>query len=134
MYLKKLTREEKEIFLGLTYSIAAADNDFSSSEKELIAEYCREMQLETTIEVKKESFEDLINKINKISNDESKRIITFECIGLAMIDNNYDIKEREIINKMLSIFGLESNFANECEKIIQEYIIFQTKIDELIMG
>ncbi len=45
MFLNKLNEKEKIAFLKLAYCVANSDDDFSMDEKNIIAIYCSEMQI-----------------------------------------------------------------------------------------
>jgi len=133
MYLTVLSNEEKEIFLNIAYAVASADGNYSDMEKAIIAEYCREMQMECE-EISLSKFDEtLLERINIISSETVKKIIIFEIIGLTMIDKNYDVKEKELVKKMVDIFGIDIGYSENCEEVIREYISLQLKINQLVM-
>nr|WP_304430005.1 hypothetical protein [uncultured Acetatifactor sp.] len=135
MYLASLSQEEKELFLGLALVLAASDGEYSDDEKTIIEGYCQEMQL--SIDQEKtimKSVDDLIGKLSVFSNEKSKRILVFEAIGLAMADGHYDKREKELITKIEKELNMETEFANKCEAVMNEYILFQGRINELILG
>lgn len=134
MYLTKLSKEQKELFLGLAYELSNVDGNFSEAEKEIIDEYCHEMKMEFNKETMVMSSDKLIDRINDISNEMIKKIVIFEIVGLAMVDKKYDAKEREFIKRMEETFGIDSGFGEKCEMIINEYIAFQMKINQLVLG
>ena len=134
MYLSILNQEEKEFFLGLALDLAASDGEYSDEEKAIIEGYCQEMQFSINQETMMKSVDDLIGRINTFSNEKSKRIIVFEAIGLAMADGHYDKREKELIAKIEKEFTMETGFANKCEAVMKEYISFQGRINELILG
>lgn len=134
MYLAVLKDEEKELFLNMVYRIAVSDDDFSEGEQNMIAGYCQEMQTSFDAGCMTKSIEEIISQINQISNVQTKRIIVFEAVGLAMADGNYDDNERQIIAGMEQKFGLDAGFADGCEAVLQEYIVFQNKINKLVLG
>lgn len=43
MYLAVLSKEAKELFLGLAFDLASADGNYSDEEKVIINGYCQEM-------------------------------------------------------------------------------------------
>lgn len=51
-----------------------------------------------------------------------------------MVDNNYDDNERKIIKRMAEMFKLEADFIESCELLLTEYISFQGKINQLVIG
>lgn len=134
MYLALLNDKEKELFLGLAYGLAASDGEYSEAERATIAGYCQEMMVgfdETTM-IKQ--IDDIIVEFAQIASDKVKKIIIFEAIGLAMSDNSYDTSEREIIRKMSGSFGVEVDYADTCEAMLNEYISFQNKLNTMVIG
>lgn len=134
MYLSILTREEKRMFLGLAYDLAASDGDYSAEEQATIQGYCYEMQMEFDEKTMVRPIDEIINGFTQKSNLKTKKIVVFEVIGLAMADNNYDDNERAIISDMENKFGLDKSYGEECEKVIGEYISFQNRINNLVLG
>lgn len=133
MYLALLSKEQKELFLELALNVASADGNYSDEERIAIEGYCREMQLVFEHEKKVKPIEIIIEKLDSLCDDKIKKIVVFEIIGLAMIDNDYDDNERKIVNSMVTMFKLETKFAEECETILNEYISFCNKINQLII-
>ena len=132
MYLALLNDKEKELFLGLAYDLVTSDGEYSGAEKATIDGYCQEMMFKFNEKTMIRQIDSIIDEFNRLSNDKVKRIIVFESIGLAMADNHYDIPERELIKKMEDSFGLEKEYASCCEKLLNEYISFQDRIDSLV--
>lgn len=134
MYLSILTNAEKKLFLGLAYDLALSDGDYSAEEQATIQGYCREMQMEFDEKTMVKPIDDIIQAFGKESDQKTKKIVVFESIGLAMADNNYDDNERAIVSNMERTFGIDESFGVECEKVINEYISFQNRINNLVIG
>lgn len=134
MYLAVLSAEEKELFLGLAYKLSVADGEYSEEEKAIMQSYCHEMQCEFDVNRMVKSIDQLINRLNEIADLRVKKIVIFEAIGLTMADGIYGESERTIISNIETFFGVEKGFAGKCENILNEYISFQTKINQLILG
>lgn len=134
MYLAMLKNEEKELFLGLAYNLATLDRDYSDAEKATIAGYCQEMQIAFDARKMMRPLEEILRRINKFSDEKTKKIVVFEAVGLAMADNNYDDSERKVIARMENIFDLEPGFSVKCELVLNEYISFQGRLNQLILG
>lgn len=133
MYLSMLSTEQKKLFLDLAYGLASIDGDYSLSEKKMIAAYCDEMKIEFDEGAERKPIDEIIDLMSSLYNIHEKKIVVFELIGLAMSDNNYDESERALINNMLDKFKLKHSFADECENIINEYIVFQNKINKIVL-
>jgi tellurite resistance protein len=134
MYLAILSAEEKELFLELAYNLATSDGIYSDEEKEYMRCYCHEMQCEFNENMIVRSVKQIIERYNEISDLKGKKIIVFEAIGLAMADGNFDEGERNILIGIENEFCIEKGFVDKCEKVINEYISFQSKINNLVLG
>lgn len=133
MYLSVLNSEERVLFLGLAYNLATSDGEYSSEEQATIEGYCQEVQVQFDDNTMIKPIDYIINELTVKSDVKVKKIVVFEAIGLAMADNKYDEGERSIVNQMISVFGLDSKFSNECEQVIKEYISFQNRINKLVL-
>ena len=134
MYLSLLNESEKAVFLGMAYNIANIDGDYSDAEKSMINGYCQELQCQFDEKSMIKPMESLVQTIKVGSNEIVKKIFVFELIGLGMADGNYDNNERKFISQMIEEYNLDYDFANKCEGILNEYIRFQGKINELVFG
>ena len=132
MYLALLDEKEKELFLGLAYDLASADGDYSDEEKAVINGYCQEMQIPFESKMIK-PVDDIIAEINSRSDERVKKIFILELIGLAMSDDIYGDNEKALIRKMEKEFNADKDFAEKCENILNEYIAFQGRINQLIL-
>lgn len=133
MYLALLKEIEKEAFLGMAYHLTVADGTYSESEKNMMNGYCQELQYSFDEETKVKPIDTLIQFISLNSDEKVKKIFIFELIGLALSDGNYDVSEKAIINKMADSFNIKSDFVVNCEQMINQYIDFQYKMNQLIL-
>lgn len=134
MYLGILNKEQKQLFLEFAYHLASIDGEYSDSEKQIMESYCHEMKESFNTDDVQKSIEEVINKIQVECGEREKKIVIFEAIGLAMSDGNYDETEKEFIYSTMLKFGLEESFNRECENVLNEYIEFQNKLNNLVIG
>ncbi|MBP3476662.1 MAG: hypothetical protein J6K48_10130 [Lachnospiraceae bacterium] len=134
MYLSLLKEEQKRVFLELAYEMAFLDNDFGEKEQFMIESYCNEMQINVPPVIRARSMAEIIETIKEEWEGREKKIVLFEIIGLAMIDGNYDEKERKSIVSMTEIFGLQDKFRDECEILLKEYVEMYGKMNTLVLG
>ena len=134
MYLTLLKHEEKKLFLNLVVILASSDGNYSDKEKSMINGYCQEMGIPYMLDNQDSVLEDVVSKINQSCDTKTKKIMVFEAIGLAVSDNIFHQSERVIIKKMMDIFKLDKGFDEKCEAAINEYMSFQTKLNELVIG
>lgn len=64
------------------------------------------MKVNLDLEKMNKSIETIINEIKIECGEKEKKIIIFEAIGLCMLDNNFNEKERNIIHFIMSEFGI----------------------------
>jgi hypothetical protein len=109
MFLNRLEKEEKIAFLELAHYVARSDNDFSLSQKDIINNYCIEMQIED-ISFNVKEF-DIYNTLGKITNKKSQKIVLLEIMALIYSDNFLHEEERKVLEKILEEFNLNYHLA-----------------------
>jgi tellurite resistance protein len=109
MFLNRLEKEEKIGFLELAHYVARSDNDFSISQKDIINNYCIEMQIDD-IYFDIEKF-DIYNTLGKIKNRKSQKIVLLEIMALIYSDNFLHEEERKVLEKILQEFDLNYHLA-----------------------
>ena len=109
MFLGLLQEKEKIAFLKIAHHMARSDGNFSDKQKEIIATYCYEMNI-NDIEYIESNF-DLDLLLKSISNKESQKIFLLEIMALVYSDNILHEEEEKILNRMITIFGLDKNIA-----------------------
>ena len=134
MYLALLNEKEKNLFLDFAQFLSASDGNIGVEEVEMLKAYCAEMNISTQFKKSSKSVENIIEEINSVSDDRSKKIIIFELIGLALSDSCYDESEKRLITEAIQIFDMDENYIQECEKVITEYISVQNRVNNLIFG
>ena len=80
MFLNQLSSEEKNAFISLSVKISESNGSFDSEEKEMIKEYCKEMEIPVFDAEKVEKVEDII-AVFKDSTDLIKRVVILESLG-----------------------------------------------------
>ena len=134
MYLKLLNEEQKELFLDLALIIAQADGVYAESEVNTIQEYCYEMNIPLDRTTPKFTLNQLVEVMANSTNETEKRIIVFEALGLAMVDEIFDEAEAKIIELVSLYFCMENDYIFQCKEIINEYIRLQNKINTTVLG
>jgi|SRR5574344_18528 hypothetical protein len=106
MLLMKLQAREKFAFLQLAHYLARIDNDFGRSEEEIIKEYCDEMGIENidSFDMKTFSLEDTLRHFKS---EKSKRIVVLELMILIHIDQNFNINEQILMDKIFHYFEMD---------------------------
>lgn len=114
MFLGLLDREEKSAFLEIAHHFAWSNNDFSDAQKEVIAAYCIEMQIDD-IAYNEGAF-DLRATLAKFKDRTHQKIVLLETMALAMADNITTLEslhagEKEVLETMIREFGLSNELA-----------------------
>lgn len=106
----KLENGEKFAFLNLAYYIANIDGELDKEEKDIIQEYCSEMGIDN-IDYNVENF-NLEDTLSKIKTLKSKKIVLLELMILVHSDNKYHRFEQNVINKIVTYFGISAKKAD----------------------
>ena len=130
MFLNMLQKKDKENFLKLAHYMARSDSDFSSEQKEIIATYCYEMQIDD-IDFDSLDF-NLEETLKEVTDKLAQKIMLLEIMALVYSDDILHQEEAKVIDKMVAVFGLDKNIA----KLYQEWtknILAVTKQGELLL-
>ncbi|MDY5185490.1 hypothetical protein [Helicobacter trogontum] len=114
MFLGLLNQEEKFAFLGIAHHLAWSNNDFSDAQKEVIATYCLEMQVDDIVYDKSEF--NLKSTLATFKDKTHQKIVLLETMALAMADNIISLValhegEKEVLKTMMQEFGLSDELA-----------------------
>ena len=94
----------------MAHYIAHSDNDFSNKEKETMAIYCAEMQI-NDIDFDKANF-DLDSTLLEIESSQSQKIVLLEIMALVYSDNILHQSEEEVLEKIVNKFNLSPKLAS----------------------
>jgi len=130
MFLNMLQKKDKENFLKLAHYMARSDSNFSNEQKEIIATYCYEMQIDD-IDFDSLDF-NLEETLKEVTDKLAQKIMLLEIMALVYSDDILHNEEAKVIDKMVAVFGLDKNIA----KLYQEWtknILAVTKQGELLL-
>ena len=133
MYLRLLSKREKELFIGLAQHLILADGENSVEEEKMILEYCEEMHIPYEKDSIKMTEKEIIEELAIISTFQAKKIISFELMGLALVDKCYHEKEQEMIQGMNKCLKIDDDFERKCKELIIGYIKLQNEIEKFIL-
>ncbi|MEE0863230.1 MAG: hypothetical protein U0L79_09635 [Lachnospiraceae bacterium] len=132
MYLSILEREKKKLFYQLAVAIASVDCVCSDEEKIMLNSYCKEMDLKYP-EIDIKPIDEILQKLNEITNIQEKKIIIFEVVGLVLADKICNAKEEEVLRCIEKVFDMDINYTNKCKELIVEYLRLQEKINTEVL-
>ncbi len=132
-YIKKATKEEKDIFLSILCTLSAIDGHSSDSEIEFIEDIAKDIgvELKPTYFSIDENF--CINKASFISNRRLALEIVKYMLALSYTDNSFSDKEGNFICKITEALNIEPQKVSEISSWIidrivwleQAYLIFE---------
>ena len=105
MLLMKLESSQKFAFLQLAHYLARADGFYVEVEEHIILEYCTEMGVENSEIFDLNEF-DLEYTLSKFKSKKSQKIVVLELMILVHSDNHFDIKEVDLLAKIMDAFEM----------------------------
>ncbi|MGN0163656.1 MAG: hypothetical protein ACI4EA_08795 [Candidatus Ornithomonoglobus sp.] len=131
MFLSLLSENNKRNFIDLCGYASAADGIFSDVEKETIAAYCREMNINEMIPDTTKDINTILDDLYENSNKKEKRIILFELLGLFFSDDVFTDEEQELAKKIADKFEINKE---EMQKLSSLLTIYKTLYNELYLA
>lgn len=133
MYLKLFKAEEKDLFFSLAYFIVQIDGEISVEESELISSYKEEINEDIKEKLIICNKDNLIEQFS-ILDRRTQKMMTFELIGLAMCDKNFDSDEKSFIKELLQGYESADYYIEQCERVIKDYLLIQDRINNLVLN
>ncbi len=134
MFLTQLNTEQKTLFLDMCILCAMADEDFMDSEKHILAEYCKEMNIPYTEIPTQKSFSDVVDRIVDISTDTERRMIGLELMGMVMADGIYQEEEQAYIATYSAASGLSMDTMEEMRTLVEKVYGLKDDIERIVLG
>lgn len=134
MYLEFLKEHERELCIELAINLASMDGDFSQKERFLIEGYCADAGVKYDFRKEITPLQEIIDGLKAEANVTEKKIIVFEMIRLAIVDNVFHENESALINDLATQFGLEDSYVQECKEVLESYISIEKKINLLVLN
>lgn len=135
MYLNLLNEEAKEVFLDLCINLAESDDDFCQKEKNLIDQFCQEMNIKHRY-MAKLSLDKSLNRLNELCDERGKRAVTAEIIGLVIADEVISDSESKILQQITEKFSISHiemeklrGLVNELYELYKRFNLFLNGIN-----
>lgn len=129
MYLAVLPQKAKENFLNLALYVANADNQFSAEEQNMLNAFAGEMNI--SYQPVTMPLEEILSRFSDLSLSE-KKIVFFELMGLAVVDNHLAKEEKEILERTLTALNLPPEFYEESRKAVTKIAEIYRETNDLI--
>lgn len=109
MFLNKLDKQAKEVFLNLAHYVARSDDSFSNMQKSLIDGYLKEMSI-SDVDFKEDDFI-LVDCISSVTDKEFQKVILIELLAIVYTDNILHEAEKEIIDTIVDTWDINSSLV-----------------------
>lgn len=131
MYLSELRGEQKELFIDLGIHLSMSDGDFSSVEKNMIRQMCKEMEVSERLE-KKVEFEVALNRIGENATVREKRIVLLELAGIVMADGVYSPEEQKAVEQIASALEIDYSHCENAILLIKDLFVVYSKMGNFL--
>ena len=134
MYLEFLKDKEKELCVDLAINLAFMDGDFSQKERLLVEGYCKDAGFEYDFTKELPLLQDIIECLVTESDITERKIIVFEMVRLAIVDNVFHDNEKNLIDDLAAKFELEDSYVESCREILEAYVDLEERMNKLVLN
>ena len=132
MLLNKLQDENKELFLRLEMLLVNIDGKYCDSERRLVEQHCREMGIQPIEYDKTVTIEKIAETINREMSVEERKIILIELITVAIIDGDYDEREKEFVEYLRKMLHMPKEVGEQALALVQKLIDASVSIENFV--
>lgn len=122
MFLKMLSEDGQKVFLQTCVLAAKANGVVAEEEQALMSEYCHEMGRTEQISWVDVPKEKVFEHLSGIANEQDKKIILLEILGLVKADNEYDAHEQAFVSELVAALGLSEETGESIIKLLDKYL------------
>ena len=115
--------------------MAESDDDFCQKEKNLIDQFCQEMNIKHRY-MAKLSLDKSLNRLNELCDERGKRAVTAEIIGLVIADEVISDSESKILQQITEKFSISHiemekliGLVNELYELYKRFYLFLNGIN-----
>ena len=131
MFLNNLNRNEKIAFITLANELALTNNIIDEFEEKMLNDFKKELELKEN--VKEISYDEAINIFIDSKNNVKRGVFT-ELLSISICNNDFEIKQKEILEEIRKKLGLPNEFRNRIEKWVTDINILIKEGFDLIGG
>ena len=132
MFLAQLTREKREAFLNLAYTMVYADGRLDPLEKKVIDTYKAELNVDMS-KAHKVDFAEGLAAFDD-SSVEEKTGIFFELYAIALIDESYPEEERVLVEIMKKRLGITEEKMQEMRDGLKQFTDAYANLAKIVKG
>ncbi len=120
MFLKSLSKKQKNLFMELAIKAAEANGVVELEEKNMLKSYSMEMEI-TPFYTSNRNLEDVLQETKAISTESELRVVLFELMGILISDKEFDKTEKAFLNKVSSAFSISQTQCDEMLQLLYDY-------------
>lgn len=132
MYLNRLNSEQRELFLDLCIHAAMANDVFQQEEKELVDQYCVEMQMTEPRYTADHDFDTALSRLKEISTQQEIKMVLLEVLGIILADNVFDDDEQVFMNDFIQKIGVSRECLDDMVTSLEKLKTLYSHIDALV--
>lgn len=133
MFLNYLEETNKENFLKVCVHAALSNKIFAEEQKEILAAYCREMNVDVHIPETKENLFDLLKCILDNTTSAERNIFILEILALIKSDGEYDEKEKSFMTTLINELNVSEAKLDKFTKLLDKYTKIGKELYETII-
>ena len=131
MFLNRLDSVEQDAFISLAVKAAEANGHIADEEYQMIEEYCKEMGM-IFFDARNVKSKDEAIKVFSASEEQHKRIVMLEILGLMYADGTYDSDEKNFVKEISDGIGISEEMVKKIEDKLIKYIQMTRELVECI--
>jgi hypothetical protein len=103
MFLRRLSKMERQAFLALAREYILADEKLAPAEIEALRVLCAEMEFDANMHLPQKPRQEWLAEFGT---RQSRVVALLELLGLAQADGNFEARERELVFETATAFGV----------------------------
>jgi uncharacterized membrane protein YebE (DUF533 family) len=121
MFLNQLSEVTKELFLKVCVNAAWSNGVFANEEEEMIAAYCREMNIPEIVPNHGENITSTLTLLSENASSKEKNIIILEILGLVKADGRYEENEMAFMDSLVTGLKVNEDVLNKITNLLEQY-------------
>ncbi len=120
MFLKSLSKKQKNLFIELAIKAAEANGVVELEEKNMLKSYSMEMEI-APFYTSNRNLEDVLQEMKAVSNESELRVVLFELMGILISDKEFDKTEKAFLNQVSNVFNISQTQCDEMLQLLYDY-------------
>lgn len=108
--------------MKLAVAVIKADGIVEESEKQILSDYAKEMQIPICVSVEQSDTESIIKEFAMNSTLQTKRIVFLELLALTFADGNCAVEEKTLVQQLADAFEFDRTFIEQAVNLQDAYV------------